>query len=84
MNKWIPINEGLPTEEGSYLCTLKFGTVTELAYLWCSGRYYWIDMSIYQVLIELGNVMDAIKRAHYDEFVVAWMPTPSPYKGENQ
>ena len=73
--KWIPVSKGLPEEKinpntsdfEKVLCSTTFGDVR--AYK-CGTPYGWEKPHFWRGL----NVMD--------EYVLAWMPLPEPWKGE--
>ena len=78
--EWIPCDEKLPETKMTCLCTLKSGAVRVLRYMWCGDRFAWFDIVEYLCLLETTDSITAFKRAHYDSFVIAWMPLPKPYK----
>ena len=67
--QWIPCSERMPQTNVSILYCTTTGTVGE-------GRYEGHN-GIHEVW-----KMYAICGTHWDDEVVAWMPLPEPYKGE--
>jgi hypothetical protein len=69
--KWIPISERLPEENGDYFVTLKNGVVTILGYsttqrtTYPKGFYYISNGCAWRQTIN---------------FVIAWMPLPKSYQ----
>jgi len=74
LNRWIPVSERLPEEDGQYLITVKYKPEAgyEDIYAehgeWRDGRW---DMFCFG---HCGEVED----------IVAWMPLPEPYKAESE
>ena len=72
--EWIPVSERLPEEAGRYLCTV--------------GASYRNPREMYYAPQEWADESDQTKWRStdgsyvYDWFVIAWMPLPSPWKGE--
>lgn len=69
-NKWIPVSEKLPEEDGQYLITVKYKPEADYEDIyaehgeWTDGRW---DMFCFG---HCGEVED----------IIAWMPLPKPYK----
>ncbi|MBR4406038.1 MAG: DUF551 domain-containing protein [Bacteroidaceae bacterium] len=79
MGDWIPTEERLPEEEGEYLITWT-GTLAHthtwhfirvVEYIKYRDGFYWDTDDIYDY-------------GYRDVEVIAWMPLPEPYKGENE
>lgn len=72
-SRWIPTSERLPEEDGDYFVTLENGVVTKLGYsttqrtTYPKGFYY------------ISNGFSWRQKINP---VVAWMPLPEPWKGE--
>ena len=66
--QWIPVSEGLPEEAGAYLCTCKD-----------AGRLI-ITLIKWQPRMQSWNLTGA--RTYWK--VIAWMPLPEPWKGEEE
>lgn len=83
---WIPCSERLPKKYGWYQVILKDGRVSRLYYDYKGDR--WID-NVRKHMFELYDIYSKIthKRiteekedVYWDDWVVAWMPMPEPYK----
>lgn len=87
--QWIPVSEKLPEKYGWYQVTLKDGRVSRLYYDYKGDR--WID-NVRKHIFELYDIYSKIthKRiteekedVYWDDWVVAWMPLPEPWKGDS-
>ncbi len=63
--RWIPVSERLPKEDGSYLVSGKWG----------SGKESVGDCEF--------SVEDGYFQTAWNFNVLAWMPLPEPWKGDN-
>lgn len=70
VNQWIPVSERLPKDKQEILFSTKTGRVH-------SGRYH-DDNSVNQWYSHKDRA-----RA-WNNVVIAWMPLPEPWKGEEQ
>lgn len=86
-HKWIPCSERLPEKYGWYQVTLKDGRASRLYYDYKGDR--WID-NVRKHMFELYDIYSKIthKRiteknedVYWDDWVVAWMPMPEPWRG---
>lgn len=91
---WTPVSEGLPRENGWYQCTVIVNDLprtTELFYKndkWLNNQR--IDMFNTYDIYGYGytkekhklSYQELISEFDWTENVVAWMPLPEPYKGE--
>lgn len=68
MGKWIPCEERLPSEYGSYLVTYAWDDGEPLTDMLEFGK-----IGFYEADDEWGDI-------DYDN-VIAWMPLPEPWKG---
>ena len=84
--QWIPCTERLPEKYGWYQVTLKDGRVSRLYYDYKGDR--WLD-NVRKHMFELYDIYSKIthKRiteekedVYWDDWVVAWMPLPEPYR----
>ena len=77
--KWIPVKERLPEEDTDVLCTIHFEGkhLAPLAREWFVDICHCRDGEWYTYLDD-----DATKDAWFD--VVAWMPLPNCYEGEQK
>ena len=84
-DRWIPVSEGLPKEDGDYLCSFEF-----------EGRR-WVSIKPYGLTKHQESTQNGITQKYIDlpvrryfyepyynrelENVVAWKPLPEVYKG---
>ncbi len=95
-NKWIPVSERLPKENGWYQCTVIPNNVPmTLELFFKNGK--WLDnrrinmFDLYDIY-GYGNTKEKHKLSYQDlisefewtENVIAWMPLPEPYRGETK
>lgn len=77
--KWIPVTEALPDEEKEVLVSVHFDGYKD--------KYTNYPPSDY---VEIASYIDGVWSSIYDDFkvmrrhhhIVAWMPTPEPYRGD--
>ena len=72
--RWIPCSEGLPGVNGSYLVTVHPNYIVPSGIhvdmlSWFNGKW-WFDLD--------GQ------DAEFSDPIIAWMPLPEPYGGENE
>jgi hypothetical protein len=80
-NNWIPCSERLPEEYGEYLVTYK-----------SDGKQIFMDIIEYEMSYEFDHEKNRFKGIWLfaddwqalDSEVIAWMPLPEPYKGEQK
>ena len=84
--RWIPCSERLPERYGWYLCTLKDGRVN--CYYW-NNKGEWVDngkkhfFDLYNICSRYtGEEINPEQEGsvYWTDWVIAWMPTPEPYK----
>lgn len=92
--RWTPVSEGLPRENGWYQCTVIVNDLprtTELFYKndkWLNnqriGMFNTYDIYGYGHTTEKHKLsyQELISEFDWTENVVAWMPLPDPWKGE--
>ena len=68
INQWILVSERLPEEPGAYICSCK------------DGNRDMVSMIRYQPRQKSWNLTG--QRAYWR--VIAWMPLPDPWKGEEE
>lgn len=74
MNEWIPTVEELPEDEGRYLASLRWKTgFVKVLYYGKSNE--WEGNMFYDIHMGVGRLYD-------DSEVLAWMPLPKPYEGD--
>lgn len=81
VGKWIPVSEGLPKKNGRYLVTRGLDACGAL---W--NRVYIINYSDLMGLKSERIWWDgSVGKSDFEHItdVVAWMPLPKPWKGEN-
>ena len=77
--KWIPVTEALPEEETDVLVSVHFdGYKSEYTY-YPPSDYVEIASQIDGVWSSLSDEYKVVEVNHH---VVAWMPTPDPWRGE--
>lgn len=89
--KWIPCSERLPEDlepvnitwvnhhPESYYADIKDKPFTATGH-YCNGRWWWFSETCQDYLAEYGRCdVDAMDD---DIEVIAWMPLPKPWKGE--
>lgn len=70
-NKWVPVKDELPKEDGRYQCTYKFGNIYGvITRSFINGGWY-------------SSVQNYIKGAN-DYDIIAWQPLPEPYSPESE
>ena len=70
---WTPISEDLPKEEKPIILCTDSGHVVEGLYYGKHGKQMHDIWKIYE-----------FDEPYLDDEIVAWMPLPRPYKGENK
>lgn len=84
--RWIPCSERLPKEDGNYLVTFEEGYAEDYGFdsigtapfeVECEGFGIWQEEFDRYTLGSLGSDWVEIK-------VIAWMPLPEPWKGEEK
>ena len=80
---WIPVTERLPDKEGSYLCTVQ-GYVGKATYLRIADFHPDIYVE-YDIEEHKPGFIDYDSEYGFYEVtkVLAWMPLPKPWEGEN-
>ena len=82
--QWIPCSERLPEEDGDYWVTVDPRYVppqyksTDII-LWSNGKWMMAD---YFVIDGEGRKMPEYKAVEVDIPIIAWMPLPEPWRGE--
>ena len=72
---WIPVTERLPKKHGeSYIVTISDGSVYSAALQWDANCKRW-----YLSFLNDGNIL-----VDFIDDVIAWMPLPEPWKGEEK
>lgn len=65
--QWIPVEERLPKENGTYLATAKsINSSSTIEVMYYAKRQMWVDVVDDTILLN----------------VIAWQPLPKPYEGE--
>ena len=86
MTKWIPISEGLPDKNGTYLVTVEDCMGRGVEILDYANDLYEIDN--YDFIDKKGvagwYVFDEEWGFIEDENVIAWKSLPQPYKAESE
>lgn len=89
--RWIPVSERLPEDCVSvnvtwinknpepYYESIKNVPFTDTA-VYCNGKWYWYSSICVDYLKEYGKC--GWKLVDKDIDIVAWMPLPEPYRGE--
>lgn len=67
---WIPCIERLPAQTGEYLVTV-----------YCTKEVFFVDKFDYMPTSD--GWVDPETSVDWNDYVVAWMPLPGPWKGEN-
>ena len=68
--RWIPVSERLPEEDGEYLCTVQTHDID--------------TDNVIDEYINFCDFIDSGWCVFDDETVVAWMPLPEPYREESE
>ena len=82
VQRWIPCSERLPEEEGVYIVTFNKSCLLEnelpvMDAIWRDGQWQ------YSVLESYKHRMPKLVIEPIEELkVIAWMPLPEPWKGE--
>lgn len=84
-NKWIPVSERLPEEDKEVMVSVHFlGLDQKHPSGWNDHikENYYVDVGS-QIDGEWSSYSDEYKVARNRHIVVAWMPLPEPWKGDN-
>lgn len=85
--QWIPCSERLPDSCGWYICSIKDGRVNALYY---ANQLGWID-NVRKYMFELYDIRSKLtgtevtpdqEAVDWNDWVMAWMPLPTPYREE--
>lgn len=97
VQQWIPCSERLPDDNvpvnitwvnhdpEPYYSDIKDKPFSATA-VYYQGKWYWYSSTIEDYLMEYGRAeWDEIEEAMHNSIeVIAWMPLPEPYKGEQE
>ncbi len=83
IDKWNPTSEGLPKEDGEYLCQRNFGNHELFEVLSFSTNLYEVDEYDFCDINRAGFYDFDSEWGYYEAHnVVAWQPLPESYKGK--
>ena len=77
--KWIPVTEALPDEEKDVLVSVHFDGYKDKYTNYLPSDYVEIASHIDGVWSSIYDDFKVMRRHHH---IVAWMPTPEPYRGD--
>lgn len=84
-SKWIPCSEGLPTEDGEYLCQTKTTFGTHMIVYKFAKNLYKVNRYDFNKRDGAGFYSSDAEWGYYKvNDVVAWMPLPHPYEGGSE
>ena len=78
-SKWIPVTEALPEEEKDVLVSVHFDGYKDEYINYPPSDYVEIASHIDGVWSSIHDGFKMMRRHHH---IVAWMPTPNPWRGE--